>query len=159
MSLINLKTKKEPQYFNKTTKPINKNSLADIEDTKDEFHPINFESTLLIGEGVAITGTIKAENEVTIHGSIDGDVDCHTVIVSKTGNIKGKLKSETMKVEGKVEGEININDLLHIKSKGSVSGKIFYGSIQIDNGGKLLGEINYLDKNNKQEEFKDWKSL
>ena len=33
------------------------------------------------------------------------------------------------------------------------------GSIQIDDGGKLLGEINYRDKNNKQEEFKDWKAL
>ena len=55
--------------------------------------------------------------------------------------------------------EREINDLLHIKSKGSVSGKIFYGSIQIDDGGKLLGEINYRDKNNKQEEFKDWKPL
>ena len=47
-----------------------------------------------------------------------------------------------MKVEGKVEGEININDQLHIRSKGSVNGKIFYGSIEIDSGGKLLGEIN-----------------
>ena len=43
--------------------------------------------------------------------------------------------------------------------KGSVSGKIFYGNIQINEGGKLIGEIEFRDKNNKQEEFKDWKSL
>ena len=159
MSLINIKTKKEPQYFNTTTKPINKTSFTDKTEPKNEFYPINSESSLLIGEGVTITGTINAENEVTVQGTVDGDVVCHTVIVSKTGNIKGKLKAETMKVEGKAEGEININDLLHIKSKGFVSGKIFYGSIQIDDGGKLLGEINYRDKNNKQEEFNDWKPL
>ena len=159
MSLINLKSKKEPQYFNNISESVKNNSFIDKEETITEKNPINTSSSLLIGEGVTITGTIKAENEVTIQGCVDGDVDCHTVIVSKTGSMKGKLKAEIMKVEGKVEGEVNINDQLHIRTKGSVNGKVFYGSIQIDDGGKLLGEINYRDKNNKQEEFKDWKAL
>ena len=159
MSLINLKSKKEPQHLNNKTNIINKTLLAENIEKKNEILQINNDSSLLIGENVTVTGTVKAENEVTIQGKIDGDVDCHTVIVSQTGNVKGKLKAETMKVEGKVEGEININDQLHIRSKGSVNGKIFYGSIEIDSGGKLLGEINYRDKNNKQEEFKDWKAL
>ena len=159
MSLINLKSKKEPQYFNNISESVKNNSFIDKEETVTEKNPMNTSNSLLIGEGVSINGTVKAENEVTIQGSIDGDVDCHTVIVSKKGIIKGKLKAEIMKVEGKVEGEININDQLHIRSEGSVNGKIFYGSIEIDKGGKLLGEINYSDKNNKQEEFKDWKAL
>ena len=159
MSLINLKSKKEPQYFNNISESVKNNSFIDKEETITEKNPINTSSSLLIGEGVTITGTIKAENEVTIQGGVDGDVDCHTIIVTKTGSMKGKLKAEIMKVEGKVEGEMNINDQLHIRTKGSVNGKVFYGSIQIDDGGKLLGEINYRDKNNKQEEFKDWKAL
>ena len=157
LNLKNLKTKKEPKYFKKLSEEIKKESF--IEDIHRETEKnINTASSLMIGDGVTITGTIKAANEVTIQGTIDGDVDCHTVIVSKTGNLKGKVKTEIMKVEGKVEGEININDLLHIKSKGSVSGKVFYGNIHIDEGGKLIGEIEFRDKNNKQEEFKDWKS-
>ena len=158
MSLLNLKTKTEPKYFNKAAEEIKEETFIDEIQQETEKN-INTSSSLMIGEGVTITGTIKADNEVTIQGTIDGDVDCHTVIVSKTGNIKGKVKSEIMKVEGKVVGEININDLLHIKSKGSVSGKIFYGNIQINEGGKLIGEIEFRDKNKKQEEFKDWKSL
>ena len=157
LNLKNLKTKKEPKYFKKLSEEIKKESL--IEEIQRETEKnINIASSLMIGEGVTITGTIKADNEVTIQGTIGGDVDCHTIIVSKTGNLKGKVKTEIMKVEGKVEGEININDLLHIKSKGSVSGKVFYGNIQINEGGKLIGEIEFRDKNNKQEEFKDWKS-
>ncbi len=42
-----------------------------------------------------------------------------------------------MIVEGKAEGELNINDVLNIKSEGNVNGKIFYGEIQIEEGGKL----------------------
>ena len=64
-----------------------------------------------------------------------------------------------MTIEGKSDGEIAVNDLLQIKSTGSVSGKVFYGNIQVEEGGKLLGEINQKDKNNKQENFKDWKAL
>ena len=37
--------------------------------------------------------------------------------------------------------------------------KIKIGNRYIEGGGKLLGEINQRDKNNKQEEFKDWKAL
>ena len=157
LNLKNLKTKKEPKYFKKLSEEIKKESFLE-EIQRETEKNINTASSLMIGDGVTITGTIKADNEVTIQGTIDGDVDCHTVIVSKTGNLKGKVKTEIMKVEGKVEGEIHINDLLHIKSKGFVSGKVFYGNIQINEGGKLIGEIEFRDKNNKQEEFKDWKS-
>ena len=119
----------------------------------------NPSSSLMIGNGVTITGTIKADNEVTIQGTIDGDIDCNSVDINKSGIVKGKVKAETMTVEGKVEGEININSILHIKSQGSASGKVFYGDIQIDEGGKLLGEINYIEKHHKKEEKKDWKAL
>ena len=42
---------------------------------------------------------------------------------------------------------------------GTGNGKIIYGKIEVEDGGKLIGEINYRDKDNKQEEFKDWKAL
>ena len=118
----------------------------------------NPKHNLMIGEGVTIHGDIKSDNEVIIQGSVEGDIECNSIIIDNSGNLKGKIKAENMTVKGKVEGEININNLLEIKSKGNASGKIFYGGIQIDEEGKLSGEINFKDSN-KQEEFKDWKSL
>jgi cytoskeletal protein CcmA (bactofilin family) len=100
---------------------------------------------------------IKADNEVTIKGIIDGDVECDSVTINKSGNVKGNIKTNTMIVEGKAEGELNVNDVLNIKSEDNVNRKIFYDEIQIEEGGKLSGEINHRDKNNKQEEFKDLK--
>ena len=158
MSLIKLKSKTEPKYFTKPSEPRQTDSLTELSHSKEKA-PLNSASSLQIGNGVTITGSIKAENEVTIQGTLDGDVDCHCLIVSKSGNIKGKIKTETMTIEGKSDGEITVNDLLQIKSTGSVSGKVFYGKIQVEDGGKIIGEINYRDKENKQEEFKDWKAL
>ena len=155
---MKLKSKTEPKYFSKSSEPKRREPLSEIIEGKTR-NPINSASSLQIGNGVTITGTIKADNEVTIEGTLDGDVDCHCLIVSKSGNIKGKVKTETMTIDGKAEGEITINDLLQIKSTGSVNGKVIYGKIEVEDGGKLIGEINYHDKDNKQEEFKDWKAL
>ena len=158
MSFLHLKNKTEPKYTEPRTATIHK----DVFDTKPKPEKKiieNSKSSLMIGEGGTITGTIKANNEVTIQGTIDGDIECNSVTINKSGNVKGKVQTETMTVEGKVEGEININSILHIKSQGSVSGKVFYGDIQIDEGGKLLGEINFKEQVEKEEESKDWKAL
>ena len=156
MSFLHIKNKTEPKYTETLTNTIHE----DVFETKlkrEKKKVENSKSSLMIGEGVTITGTIKAENEVTIQGAIDGDVECNSVTINKSGNVKGNIKTNTMIVEGKAEGELNVNDVLNIKSEGNVNGKIFYGEIQIEEGGKLSGEINHRDKNNKQEEFKDLK--
>jgi cytoskeletal protein CcmA (bactofilin family) len=72
---------------------------------------------------------------------------------------KVKLKQILLYVEGSIEGEIHVKELLKLMSSSYVSGKITYGSLQINEGGKLVGEIEFKDKNIIQEEFKEWKSL
>jgi cytoskeletal protein CcmA (bactofilin family) len=158
MSFLHLKNKKEPQY-NETKTPIIEEDVFDIKSKLGTSTVDNSESSLMIGEGVIITGTIKANSKVTIQGTVDGDIECKNITISKSGNVKGKIKTDTITVEGKVEGEINANDVLNIKSQGHVSGKVFYDEIQIEEGGKISGEINHQDKDNKQEEFKDLKVL
>ena len=56
-------------------------------------------SSLIIGEGATIKGEIKEENEITIQGNVDGDIECKDLIVGKTGSIKGKIKADTLTVE------------------------------------------------------------
>ena len=114
----------------------------------------------MIGEGASIKGEIKEENEINVQGVIEGDISCNELIVGKTGSIKGKIKTNKLYVEGNIEGEIDVKELLKLMSSSYVSGKITYGSLQINEGGKLISEsIAFKDKNNLQEEFKDWKTI
>ena len=152
MSLIGFKNKTEPKY----TEPKKITFPKDDFDTKSE---LNNKENLMIGDGVTITGNIKANNEVIIIGNVDGEIECNSIIIKKSGSVKGKIKTKMMTVTGKVEGEININGVLKIKSEGSVNGKIFYDDLQIDEGGKLSGEIDHRDKDKKQEKFNDWKTI
>ena len=156
MSLLKLKSKKEPLYTSKSIV----NFDEDLKETKLEpTKQFKEKSSLIIGKGATIKGEIKEENEITIQGNVDGDIECKDLIVGKTGSIKGKIKADTLTVEGNVEGEILIKDLLKLMSSSYVSGKICYGSVQINEGGKLIGEMDFKDKNILQEEFKDWKTL
>ena len=157
MSLLNLKTKTEPKYTKKILNSFDDNFPNDnaLQNSKE----VKIESSLIIGGGATINGTIKENKEINIQGSVDGDVECKDLIVGKSGNLKGKIKTESLSVEGTVEGELNVKGLLKLMSSGSVSGKITYGSLQINEGGKLIGEVDFKDKNILQEEFKDWQTL
>tara|TARA_B000000475_G_scaffold28841_1_gene22068 strand:+ start:8 stop:475 length:468 start_codon:yes stop_codon:yes gene_type:complete len=155
MSLLKLKSKTEPLYTNK--------NIINYDDSDKQINEpiktIKENSSLIIGEGATIKGEIVEENEITVQGNVDGDIQCKDLIVGKTGSIKGKIKADTIFVEGSIEGEIQVKELLKLMSSSYVSGKITYGSLQINEGGKLVGEIEFKDKNIIQEEFKEWKSL
>ena len=149
MSLLKLKSKKEPLYKNK--------NILNYDD--DPVKKIKENCTLIIGEGATIKGEIIEENEITVHGNVDGDIQCKNLIIGKTGSIKGKIIADTLYVEGSIEGEVGVKNLLKLLSSSYVSGKVSYGSLQINEGGKLVGEIEFKDINIIQEEFKDWKTI
>ena len=156
MSLLKLKSKTEPLHTNKSIINYDDDLNKEI---KEPTKTIKINSSLIIGEGATIKGEIIEENEITVNGSVDGDIQCKNLIVGKTGSIKGKIKADTLFVEGSIEGEINVKELLKLMSSSYVSGKMSYGSLQINEGGKLLGELEFKDKNIIQEEFKDWKTV
>ena len=157
MSLLKLKSKIEPTYTKKTITNYDKQPLK--ENNPKQVEKIKTQSTLIIGEEANIIGTIKEKNEISVQGTVDGEIECKDLRVGKSGNLKGKIKAETLHIEGTVEGEVIIKGLLKIKSSGSASGKMTYGSLHVDEGGKLIGESDFKDKNITQEEFKDWKNL
>ena len=159
MSLLKLKTiktKSEPLHISKNIKNYDNKIKEEI---LEPIKSIKHTSSIIIGEGAKISGEIKEENEITIQGTVDGDIICKDLIVGKTGSVKGKIKADTLYVEGSIEGEINVRELLKLMSSSYISGKISYGSVQINEGGKLIGELEFKDKNIVQEEFKDWKTL
>ena len=160
MSLLNLqrlKNKTESKYNKKIIDTVQEKILSNdfVETTKG----IKPNSSLIIGEGATINGTIKENNEISIQGIVEGDIECKDLMVGKSGTLKGKIKTDSLSVEGNIEGELTVKGLLKLMSSGTVSGKISYGSLQIHEGGKLMGELDYKNKEIKQEEFKDWKTL
>ena len=156
MSILKLKSK-DPVLTNGFSKKEIEHIIND--DDKKNIEIANLPSTLIIGSSANIKGNVKDDNEITIYGNVEGDIECKKLTIGKSGSAKGKIITENLVIEGNVEGDIKVKDHLTIYTTGRTSGKISYGSINIDDGGKIEGEINYKDKTIVQEDFDDWKPL
>ena len=157
MSILKLKSK-DPVLTNGFSKKEIENIINE-DDNKNNVKIASFPSTLIIGSSANIKGNVKDDNEITIYGNVEGDIECKKLTVGKSGSAKGKIITENLVIEGNVDGDIKVKDHLTIYSSGQTSGKISYGSINIDDGGKIEGEINHKDKNIVQEDFDDWNPL
>ena len=133
---------------------VNKN----MEDSSSKiFKESKDKSSLVVGSGVTISGSIVAKEEVIIIGKVEADVEAKKIIVGTNGQINGKIKTCILEVEGKVDGEIDVENIIKIFSSGKVQGKISYEKLEVQEGGCIKGELTL--KEMKQEEFKDWEPI
>lgn len=137
------------------------NSLDESKNEKDysskELKEKKEKSSLVVGSGVTINGSIVAKEEVVIIGKVEADVEAKKIIVGSNGEINGKIKTSILEIEGKVNGEIDVENTIKIMASGKIEGKISYQKLEVQEGGTVKGEL--IIKEMKQEEFKDWESL
>ncbi|MCQ1057829.1 polymer-forming cytoskeletal protein [Photobacterium sp. ZSDE20] len=74
-----------------------------------------------------------------VDGIIDGTMKLEkSLVVSRTGRIKGEVWADKIIVNGQVEGICHANSI-EILDKGVVSGSIYCDNLSIDRGGKFFG--------------------
>ena len=104
-------------------------------DTKSEYEFYVGPDTLLEGASLEINGTAR------IDGTIVGKVTVNHLIVGPKAKVQGDIRGETALVEGTVEDTIEIKSKLTVQSSGRIRGKISYGSLETQEGAKLVGEL------------------
>src|SRR5262245_21393230 len=92
----------------------------------------------VIGDGLKIQGHVTAEGLVEVNGTIEGDVQCTSLIVSPKAQIVGSIVAERVVVNGKVEGPIQGGDVV-LKSQAHVVGDIHHRSLTIESGAYFDG--------------------
>ena len=104
-------------------------------DSKSEYEFYVGPDTLLEGASLEINGTAR------IDGTIVGKVTVNHLIVGPKAKVQGDIRGETALVEGTVEDTIEIRSKLTVQSSGRIRGKISYGSLETQEGAKLVGEL------------------
>ena len=104
-------------------------------DSKSEYEFYVGPDTLLEGASLEINGTAR------IDGTIVGKVTVNHLIVGPRAKVQGDIRGETALVEGTVEDTIEIKSKLTVQSSGRIRGKISYGSLETQEGAKLVGEL------------------
>jgi cytoskeletal protein CcmA (bactofilin family) len=116
-------------------------------ETEPQSHPRSTEAdvrTLIIGPGVSVKGEITSCNRLIVEGKIEAKLaDCPNVIIKEGGVFNGESTTENAEVQGSFDGNLVVRGRLLVQATGRVSGKIAYGDIEIERGGKISGEISH----------------
>lgn len=93
-----------------------------------------------IVEGTVIEGEIKADSNIRIDGKVIGRVlTSGKLVVGPKGLVQGNIDCKNADVEGTIEGEIKVHELLTLKSTAKLHGDITTSKLSIEPGADFSG--------------------
>ncbi|HML06779.1 MAG TPA: polymer-forming cytoskeletal protein [Xanthobacteraceae bacterium] len=122
---------------------------ADVKDEASNVKAGASNGCAFLGEGVKFKGSISVPEKITVHGTLEGDVESRDLFVGPNGVIKGSVHVDQADVEGTIIENIEAKVCLSLRKSGRIEGKAVYGEIEIEKGGKVSGEVRLIDEASK----------
>ena len=104
------------------------------------------ENSVYIGEGVEVSGAIRARDAVVIDGAFDGEIVCNQLILGQNGSVKGRIDATSADVAGVLQAEIVVRQLLAVRATGRVEGAWDCGALEVARGAVLQGSASVTDQ-------------
>jgi cytoskeletal protein CcmA (bactofilin family) len=97
----------------------------------------------VIGSSISIQGDLSGEEDLTIHGRVDGKVDVkgNSVTIGESGRVKADVYGKTIIVEGQVDGNLFGGDQIILRSSGHVRGNLTAPRVALEDGAQFKGAI------------------
>lgn len=101
---------------------------------------------LTIGRNISLNGEILSCAKLVVEGVVEASImDAQVVSVSDGGSFKGKAVCEVADIKGFFEGDLLAKQVLTVRAGGQVKGKVKYGTVNIEPGGEISGEMKALE--------------
>lgn len=99
--------------------------------------------TTVIGKDTAIeSGKIESKQSIQVNGRVTCDLEISaSLVVGQTGHVEGDVTAAFVLVAGRVVGNINVLEQIHLTKSAVVVGDIECKSIVIDDGAKIEGSF------------------
>ena len=96
-----------------------------------------------IGTSVVFKGELSAEEELIIQGTVEGTVAPHAklVVVGKDGRVRALIHANSVRVEGRVDGDIHGDNFVELIHGATVTGNIFSPCVSIEKGVQFNGSV------------------
>lgn len=97
---------------------------------------------LIVGHGISLNGEIRSCDHLMVEGTVEAQLkDCRAIDLSGDGTFKGSAEVDEADIAGRFEGDLTVRGRLVLHAGGVVSGKLRYGEIEIETGGKVIGTM------------------
>jgi len=91
-----------------------------------------------IGEGTVITGDLITKGDVRLDGIINGNVNIEgRLVMGSEGAVEGTLTCVNADIEGRIEGEITVEDMLTLKSTAIINGHVHTSKLTVEPGAEF----------------------
>lgn len=97
--------------------------------------------TCVISKDTSLEGKFSSESDVRMDGFVKGDVRCtKRLVMGQSGQVKGTIVAHSAVIMGKIEGELDVKDTLHLKATAVVNGNIKAKIMTVEEGAEFNGE-------------------
>ena len=86
---------------------------------------------------------------MVVSGTVDGSIFCDKeIVVSETGQVKGKIEGNIVLVAGKINGDLLVHERLEVNLTANIKGEVQVpsGKLLIQEGAKLDAQCIILNK-------------
>lgn len=95
----------------------------------------------ILSSDVEIKGSIKFQNELIIDGKLEGEIVSSGVLtIGENAEIKGEIKTKSVTVLGKVNGNITVDERCELKGRAQLIGDLKAARLVIEEGATFVGK-------------------
>jgi len=95
----------------------------------------------ILSSDVEIKGSIKFQKELLIDGKVEGEIHSEGVLtIGENADIRGEIKTKSIIVFGKVQGNITVSERCELKSKCTLQGDLKAARLVIEEGATFVGK-------------------
>ncbi|MCQ2312141.1 MAG: polymer-forming cytoskeletal protein [Paludibacteraceae bacterium] len=75
--------------------------------------------------GSKIIGTIIADSDIRIDGTVEGELNCSgKVVIGEQGKLKGTISCQNAEILGNLDGKIDVKNTLALRASGVIKGEV-----------------------------------
>ena len=107
----------------------------------------NSNMSSILGPEIEIKGDLKIKGDILIYGTVLGNVESRgKVHTSKGSTIKGNVHSKSACINGKIEGDLIVEDKVVLAKYSELKGNLVSSTLTIEEGARFDGLCNMQSK-------------
>jgi cytoskeletal protein CcmA (bactofilin family) len=97
----------------------------------------------MIGSKVKVSGDIVSSEDLLVEGEVTGTITLpdNELVIGTSGQVKANISAKTVRIEGRVNGDIEGSERVVICTSGDVEGNVSAPRVMLEDGGRFKGNI------------------